>query len=105
MGPPAPFVVGQLRKLEYGDTGEDVRWLHALLNARLGPRDDQLPIAGPGATDFGPRTQAKVKRFQELEKIDVGTKYYKDGVVGPHTWQALHEVSEVNTNTLFVPQL
>lgn len=104
MSPPGPFTVAQLRKLSNGAKGEDVRWLHALLNAHLGPPDDQLPVDGPGSRDFGPRTEAKVKRFQELKKIDFGTKYYKDGVVGKHTWEALHEVSEVTGNALFVPQ-
>ena len=102
--PPGPFLASQLRTLQRNAKGKDVRWLHALLNAQLGPPDDQLPTDGPGALDFGPRTEAKVKRFQEIRKIDVGTKYYKDGVVGKHTWAALHELSEVKANVLFVPQ-
>jgi len=104
MGPPGPFIVSQLRTLRLGYSGEDVRWLHGLLNARMDPTDDQLPITGGGAKDFGPRTEAKVKRFQEIHKIDIDTKYYKDGVVGKHTWEALHEVSEVKANALFVKQ-
>jgi peptidoglycan hydrolase-like protein with peptidoglycan-binding domain len=85
-------------------SGKDVNWLHVLLNHRLGPPDEQLPIDGPGANDFGPKTEAKVKRFQEINKIDVDTDSYKDGVVGQHTWIALHEVAEIKSNALFVQQ-
>jgi peptidoglycan hydrolase-like protein with peptidoglycan-binding domain len=104
MGPPGPFVVAQLKTLRKGATGEDVRWLHLLLNSRLPPVDEQLPVDGPGSRDFGPRTEAKVKRFQQAQKVDIGKPDYMDGVVGQHTWIALHQLVEVSSNILFVPQ-
>ena len=50
--------------------------------AHLGPPDDQLQVVeGAGSVDeFGPRTEEKVKRFQEINKIDANTKYFKDGI-------------------------
>jgi len=51
------------RTLRRGMNGEDVRLLHAVLNFHL-PNSDQLPTSGAGASDFGPRTEAKVKEFQ-----------------------------------------
>jgi hypothetical protein len=68
---------------------DEVVFLHSLLNHHLPAPDDQLPVQGPGASDFGPRTEAKVKRFQEANKIDFNTPDFKDGVVGPHTWAVL----------------
>jgi hypothetical protein len=83
------------RKLQMPMRGQDVTLLHALLNYHMPPPDDQLPVAGPGALDFGPRTLAKVKKFQEINKIDFGTKYFMDGVVGPNTWAALTKTQQV----------
>jgi len=72
--------------------GAEVCLLHILLNAHLPTPDDQLPIFWePGGYDFGPRTEAKVKRFQKINKIDFGTDKYMDGVVGKHTWKFLAE--------------
>jgi hypothetical protein len=81
----------------------DVVFLHALLNYHLGPPDDQLPVTGAGAADFGPRTEAKVKRFQQFNKIDQGTKYFMDGVVGPHTWKVLNQLKQVEIDLTFIP--
>ena len=68
---------------------DEIAFLHALLNHHLGPPDDQLPTEGkPGGRNFGPRTKAKVQKFQDVNKIDFGTKFFKDGVVGPHTGKA-----------------
>lgn len=85
--------------------GPDVLLLHALLNYHLGPPDDQLPVEGTGAEDFGPRTEAKVKRFQEVNRIDFGTRYFKDGVVGQHTWKVLNETQQVTLNVFAAPTL
>src|SRR5438270_139612 len=84
-----------MRKLQRGVKGEDVRLLHAVLNWHLPPPSDQLPTSGGGAYDFGPRTEAKVKEFQKINKIDIGTKDYMDGIVGPHTQRVLESGAKV----------
>jgi hypothetical protein len=76
-------------------SGEDVRLLHAVLNFHLPPPSDQLPTAGADASSFGPRTEAKVKAFQELNRIDFGQLDYKDGVVGPHTLGVLQSGAKI----------
>lgn len=92
-----PIEESKLRNLFRGcSPGDDVAFLHQLLNWHLGPPDDQLPVSGSGAPDFGPRTQAKVKRFQEVNQIDIGTPSFKDGIVGPHTWTKLLEKQVVS---------
>lgn len=60
----------------YGATGPEVIEAQCLLR-RAG--------VSPGDVDgiFGPLTQRAVRRFQDREGLVV------DGVVGPHTWQAL----------------
>jgi peptidoglycan hydrolase-like protein with peptidoglycan-binding domain len=88
------IIVQNLKTLRRGPTKgreDDVVFLHMLLNYHLGPPHDQLPVQGSGATDFGPRTEAKVKKFQQINKIDINTPYFMDGVVGKHTWAALTE--------------
>src|SRR5262249_8554682 len=75
--------------------GPEVTFLHALLNYHLPLPDDQLPLTGAGAADFGLRTEAKVKKFQQIKKIDFGTKDYMDGVVGPHTWPELTKTEQI----------
>jgi hypothetical protein len=102
------IVVQNLKTLRRGPTKgreDDVVFLHMLLNYHLGPPDDQLPVQGPGATDFGPRTEAKVKKFQQVNKIDINTQFFMDGVVGPHTWAALSEPLMMKTLILGAPQL
>jgi D-alanyl-D-alanine carboxypeptidase (penicillin-binding protein 5/6) len=64
--------------LRVGASGQLVESLQRTLNARLEPSPD-LAIDG----DFGPRTEAAVKRFQESRKIAA------DGVVERATWKAL----------------
>jgi peptidoglycan hydrolase-like protein with peptidoglycan-binding domain len=76
------------------DKGDEVVFLHSLLNRHLGPLDDQLPLEGSGAADFGQRTEKKVKKFQQLNRIDIGTRFFMDGVVGAHTWAKLLENSK-----------
>jgi len=86
----------KLRTLRRHMHGEDVGLLHGFLNYHLEKPDDQLPtLRQPGALDFGPRTEAKVKRFQKVNKIDFGTKDYMDGVVGDHTWKILTQRNRV----------
>jgi len=77
-------------------------FLHCLLNHHLHD-GDQLPVSGSGANDFGPRTLAKVKRFQEVNKIDIGEPDFKDGVVGPHTWDKLLEKQTCTVTALAMP--
>jgi hypothetical protein len=70
------IIVQNLKTLRRGPTKgreDDVVFLHMLLNYHLGPPDDQLPLTGRDATAFGPRTEAKVKKFQEVNKIDTRT--------------------------------
>jgi peptidoglycan hydrolase-like protein with peptidoglycan-binding domain len=100
-----PIDIATARKLSRGVKGADVLLLHALLNHHLGPPDDQLPVEGPEAEVFGPRTEAKVKKFQEINRIDIGTPYFKDGVVGQHTWQVLNEAQLVTLDVLATPTL
>jgi Putative peptidoglycan binding domain len=98
----------ELRKLILSTNSppsDEIAFLHALLNHHLGPPDDQLPIAGSGSRDFGPRTKAKVQRFQQANKIDVGTRSFKDGIVGPDTWEVLLEKQQITVNIIATPQL
>ena len=87
--------MGRPRTLLIGMSGDDVAFLHALLDYHLPPPEDQLPLYGAGARDFGPRTEAKVKKFQQIKRIDIGTKDYMDGEVGPHTWAELTKTQQV----------
>jgi len=84
---------------------DEIAFLHALLNHHLGPPEDQLPMIGSGARDFGPRTKAKVQRFQGVNNIDVGTRSFKDGIVGPHTWDALLEKQQMTVTVIAAPKL
>lgn len=62
--------------LQRGARGEAVKRLQALLRSHGSPG---LAVDG----DFGPATEAAVKRFQASRKLAV------DGIVGPQTWAAL----------------
>jgi putative chitinase len=62
--------------LRRGAKGEAVKRLQSLLRSHGFPG---LAVDG----DFGPATEAAVKRFQAVRKLAV------DGVVGPRTWAAL----------------
>jgi len=85
--------------------GEDIRLLHVRLNQLLPRTMDQLPESGDGAQNFGPRTEAKVKAFQEKFKIDYGKSDYMDGRVGPHTYHYLNMCVDVNMHVLRMPEL
>ena len=103
-----PIVIQNLKTLRRGSTRgreDEVIFLHMLLNYHLGPPADQLPVQGPDATAFGPRTEAKVKEFQRVNKIDLNTRFFMDGVVGPHTWAVLTEPLQMNALILAAPQL
>ena len=95
--------MGVPKTLRIGMRDPEVRFLHALLNYQLPWPDDQLPLAGPEAMDFGPRTEAKVKKFQDINKIDFGTKDFMDGVVGEHTWAALTKTQQVTVTVTPAP--
>jgi hypothetical protein len=103
------IIVQNLKTLRRGPTKgreDDVVFLHMLLNYHLGPPDDQLPLTGRDATAFGPRTEAKVKKFQEINKIDITDRqFFKDGVVGPHTWAVLTKPFMMTAIVLAAPQL
>jgi peptidoglycan hydrolase-like protein with peptidoglycan-binding domain len=64
------------RLLRQGTRGEDVRWVQRRL---------QTHGFEPGPADgvFGPRTDAAVRAFQRARSLEA------DGIVGPHTRQAL----------------
>jgi cell wall-associated NlpC family hydrolase len=64
------------RLLRKGTRGEDVRWVQRRL---------QVHDFDPGPADgvFGPRTDAAVRAFQRAKGLA------PDGIVGPHTRQAL----------------
>ena len=64
--------------IQSGSTGPDVRWAQYLLVRRL-ILSDAREIDG----DFGPKTEAAVKEFQQAAGLAV------DGIVGPLTWGAL----------------
>jgi hypothetical protein len=99
-----PIDESKLPTLVFGNTHRDEnRFLHVVLNYHLGPPDDQLPVEDSGANDFGPRTLAKVKKFQEANKIDIGTKDFKDGIVGPHTWKKLLQKQQVIVSVVATP--
>ena len=71
-------VDNQDQTLQLGSQGDDVKHLQRDLNLlKYGP----LTVDG----EFGPKTQAAVERFQSNNNLVV------DGIVGPQTWQVLHE--------------
>ncbi len=64
--------------LRKGDKGKAVREIQGLLNSRSG----KLVVKPDG--DFGGKTETAVKEFQAK------MKFKADGIVGPKTWDALH---------------
>lgn len=64
--------------LRKGDKGKAVREIQGLLNSRSG----KLVVKPDG--DFGGKTETMVKEFQAK------MKFKTDGIVGPKTWDALH---------------
>lgn len=78
---PAPggkeYDMSTLPNLRRGAKGKEVQSVQTLGNLRAGGQN--VTVDG----DFGPNTEALVKRVQSAAHITV------DGVVGPHTWSAL----------------
>jgi len=72
-----------VRLLRSGDTGDDVKWLQAALNAVLN--------GAAGAVDgiFGLKTEAAVRAFQQSHGLAV------DGIAGPLTLGALYAAPTV----------
>ena len=69
--------------LRRGSRGEAVKLLQSFLNHKMDGRD--LVVDG----DFGPSTEAAVKRFQENTRRFFGLPWREmpsDGIVGPVTW-------------------
>lgn len=64
-----------MKTLKKGSKGDEVEVLQHLLNVE----GHKLTIDG----DFGPKTEAVVKLFQEVHDLEA------DGIVGPKTWEAL----------------
>lgn len=77
------------RDLYQGTRGDDVRELQGLLNYHLA--DSPPAVMTDGV--FGPRTDAKVRDFQERNKIQV------DCVVGPQTRSFLYATITVKIRT------
>ena len=65
--------------LRRGSKGSEVVRLQTMLNRELSP-SPHLALDG----DFGPKTEAAVRKFQGEHHLVV------DGIVGPKTWNALH---------------
>ncbi|GIF02238.1 M15 family metallopeptidase [Paractinoplanes rishiriensis] len=74
---PAPagtMCKGKLRPvLRRGSTGEHVRFLQAMIGAKVDG-------------DFGPATEARVRWYQKLRRIGV------DGIAGPQVWREINKM-------------
>lgn len=75
-----------LRILRNGSIGDDVKVLQKALNALAFK-------AGDADGEFGPNTEAAVRRFQRKAGITI------DGEVGPETWKALGGKANINLST------
>ena len=69
-----------------GSKGDAVRGVQEEFRFRdqSGDPSRGLPVDG----EFGPKTEAAVRGFQQAIAVDVAG-FPVDGVVGPKTWQAL----------------
>jgi hypothetical protein len=67
--------------LRQGSTGDAVKWLQVLLNAKI---DAGLVVDGV----FGPATEAAVRQIQSDIRnfFNFGDQMAVDGIVGPQTW-------------------
>ena len=77
--PPTPtggFDMAQLPQLEEGASGDVVKTVQAILNAKGGAG---LTVDGV----FGPQTKLKVQEWQDVFHLAT------DGIVGPQTWSSL----------------
>ena len=68
--------------LRQGSRGPNVVVIQASLN-RIAQSYPAIPKVSPVDGVFGPKTEASVRKFQEVFDLDV------DGIVGPGTWYAL----------------
>lgn len=80
-----------MKTLRKGDKGDDVVALQHLLNVE----GHKIKIDG----DFGPRTEAVVKMFQEVHDLEA------DGIVGPKTWAALGVKSSTTNSKCVDPSV
>lgn len=74
--PPGGFDMAQLPELQEGATGDVVKTVQAILNAKGGAG---LAVDG----QFGPTTKLKVQEWQDIFHLAA------DGIVGPQTWSSL----------------
>lgn len=95
IGSPSPGQGNENGGSEYGDKGREVGNTQRALNAIL-----DKPIAEPGqpgspgneTNEFGPKTLAAVKKFQEANGLT------PDGIVGPQTRAALNKAIEAKNS-------
>ena len=76
-------------QISYGSKGSDVTELQKLLNQNGYSLDED--------GNFGPKTQAAVKDYQQKNNLSV------DGIVGTNTWGALTKASTGTTTTQSTP--
>lgn len=95
-----------MRTIRRGNRGPEAGLLRRLLNRKLNPSPGLPEARVFGARyngafrriDFGPRTEAAVRRFQESKRIAV------DGIVGPVTWRELGITTDVERNVQLAGQ-
>lgn len=79
----------QLPVLTKGATGEAVKTLQIMLNAKLGSKlEKPLTIDG----DFGKNTDNAFREYQRTHKDESGKELAKDGSCGPKSWGSLLKV-------------
>lgn len=76
-------------QVKYGSSGNDVKTLQELLNSN----GYSLDIDG----NFGPKTVAAVKDYQQKNNLDV------DGIVGDNTWGTLKNGSKIGGTAAVTP--
>lgn len=72
--------------LNRGDKGTPVKWLQESLNVLRDDKRDHLKVDG----DFGPVTEAAVRRYQSNHKDENGKRLDVDGEYGNHTSRSLN---------------
>lgn len=89
--PRAALAYTWTRTLRRGDSGADVRELQIRIAGWAADSPSQTYVAVDG--DFGPGTEAAVKRFQRAYGLTV------DGIVGPQTQNALNALESSDGST------
>ncbi|PTX59967.1 peptidoglycan hydrolase-like protein with peptidoglycan-binding domain [Melghirimyces profundicolus] len=79
------------RTLQQGDSGSDVKELQIRVAGWAANSPSQTYVAVDG--QFGPKTEAAVKRFQSAYGLTV------DGIVGPQTQSALNSLEDSDGST------